>query len=104
MGWPFQETRFVGCQDFLLRRIVPSASIAVPSIANVDGSGAVLIDCDQVFEKIPPVVWAAAATAAMVVLLYCPEIMSVNAAELRIPLVSIAVPINPMETVTLVPT
>src|SRR5437868_11983009 len=58
---------------------------------------------DHVFEKIPAVVCAAAATAAMVVALNWPEMTSVKAAGPKIPLVSNTVPLTVIVTETFCP-
>src|SRR5437016_7805532 len=58
---------------------------------------------DHVFKKIPAVVCAAAATAAMVVLLNWPEMTSLKSAGPKIPLVSNTVPLTVIVTETLLP-
>ena len=73
-----------------------------PKVAG-SGIGVVKTEPDQVFEKIPVEELAAAATAAIVVLLNCPEIASVKAAEERTCVVSETIPLTVIDTVTFPP-
>jgi len=67
-------------------------------------SGDVVKLPDQVLEKIPLVVWAAAATAPIFVPLYCPVTTYVKVEASRVPVVSSTVPWIVVDTDTLSPT